>query len=156
VIVVTNTSPLLALEKIGQLALLPGLFSKVIRPESVTREIQEGIEMGHPPGLVEDTEWLKTVMDPPEMVLRKELGAGETAAIALAVRESADLILLDDLAARLVAAELQLNVMGTLGILLAGYSKGMLKSAHDCALDLERSGFRVSKQLLDTIKSKER
>jgi hypothetical protein len=86
---------------------------------------------------------------------QKELGAGETAAIALAVRESADLVLLDDLAARLVAAELRLNVIGTLGILLAAYSKGMVKSAHDCALDLERSGFRVSKQLLDAIKSKE-
>ena len=154
-IVVTNTSPLLALEKIGQLELLPSLFSSIIRPESVQKEIQEGVELGHSQGLVEDTEWIKTVKDPPEMVLRKELGAGETAAIALAVRESADVILLDDLAARLVAEELRLNVMGTLGILLAAHTKGILKSAHDCALDLERSGFRVSKQLLDSIKSKE-
>lgn len=154
-IVVTNTSPLLALEKIGQLALLPGLFPSVIRPESVTREIQEGIELGHPPGLVEDTDWLITVEDPPEMVLRKELGAGETAAIALAVRENADWILLDDLAARLVAEELKLQVIGTLGILMTACDKGLLESAYESAKALQNVGFRVSNELLETIKAKE-
>jgi len=71
VIVVTNTSPLIALDRIGQLELLPEIFSFITRPESVTREIQEGVTLGYPDRLVMDTEWLKTVVDPPEMVLRK-------------------------------------------------------------------------------------
>lgn len=154
-IVVTNTSPLIALDRIGKIKLLPELFGKMIRPSSVRQEIQEGLELGYPANLVDDADWLQTVEDPPEMVLRKELGAGETAAIALAVREHADLILLDDLAARLVAEELRLNVMGTLGILLAAHTKKMVGSAYECALDLERAGFRVSKPLLESIKQKE-
>lgn len=36
--------------------------------------------------------WLETADDPPEMVLRKELGAGETAVIALALKIKADLV----------------------------------------------------------------
>jgi predicted nucleic acid-binding protein len=155
VIIVTNTSPLIALDRIGKIELLPRLFDKIIRPESVRREIEEGLDLGYSGNTIADTDWLKTVEDPPEMVLRKELGAGETAAIALAVREHADLILLDDLAARLVAEELRLNVMGSLGILLAAHTRGLLDSAYQSALDMERAGFRVSKPLMDAIKRKE-
>lgn len=154
-IVVTNTSPLIALDRIGQLELLPGIFSSVIRPESVTRELQEGVALGYPDQLVLDKKWLKTVIDPPEMVLRKELGDGETAAIALAVREKADWILLDDLAARLVAEELGLQVIGTLGILITAHEKGLLDSAYESAKALQDVGFHVSKPILDMIKAKE-
>lgn len=108
--VVTNTSPLNALDRIGQIQLLPRLFGSILRPASVRTELQEGLSFGYPDHLLEDSNWLTTVEDPPEMVLRKELGAGETAAIALAVRKQADWILLDDLAARLVAEELGLHV----------------------------------------------
>ncbi len=154
-IVVTNTSPLLALDRIGLIELIPRLFSAILRPESVRKEIQEGLEFGYQNRLLEDTDWLKTVEDPPEMMLRKELGAGETSAIALAVRIKADWILLDDLAARLVAEELGLHVMGTLGILIAARSKGMIQSAYESAKDLKTVGFRVTDALLETIKSKE-
>lgn len=154
-IVVTNTSPLIALDRIGQIQLLPGLFTSIIRPNAVTHEIREGLEFGYTDRLLDDTDWLKTVDDPPEMILRKELGAGETSAIALAVRLKADWILLDDLAARLVAEELGLQVMGTLGILMTAYAKGLLESAYESAKTLQIAGFRVSNALLETIKDKE-
>ena len=95
--------------------------------------------------------WMETVEDPPEMVLRKELGAGETAVIALAVKIGTDLVVLDDLAARNVAAGLGLNVTGTLGILMAAHTKGILSDLHRVVDDLQHSGFRLSDAIVQSI-----
>ncbi len=98
--VIVNTSPFIALDRIGHLEILPKLFGVVIRPQSVAKEIQAGVDAhGNSPELYQ-AEWIKSAEDPPEMMLRKELGDGETAVITLALRINADLVVLDDLAAR--------------------------------------------------------
>ena len=149
--VVVNTSPLVALDRIGQLDLLPQLFGKIIRPQSVVDELNAGRRVYGGTDSLFHAVWFETLDDPPEMVLRKELGAGETAAIALAFRIKADLVILDDLAARNVAAELELNVTGTLGVLLAAHKKGILKDLRHAITQLEDSGFRVSNALVTSI-----
>ncbi len=128
--VVANTSPLIALDRIGHLDVLPRLFGNVIRPQSVVNELQAGKHIYGGSEALFQAPWLTTLEDPPEMLLRKELGSGETAVIALALRMKADLTILDDLAARNVAAELGLKVTGTLGVLLAAYRKGLLDNLH--------------------------
>jgi len=42
VIVVVNTSPLIALDRIGHLDILPRLFGDLIRPQSVADELSAG------------------------------------------------------------------------------------------------------------------
>lgn len=44
--VVVNTSPLIALDRIGQLGLLKSLYGQVLRPQSVLDELQA--DKGHP------------------------------------------------------------------------------------------------------------
>ncbi len=150
-IVVVNTSPLVALDRIGQISILPKLFGEIIRPQSVVDELDAGRSVyGGSDSLFHAT-WLETADDPPEMVLRKELGAGETAAIALALRVDADLVILDDLAARNVAAELGLNVTGTLGVLLAAHKKGLLDDIEKSINALIACGFRLSDTLVRLI-----
>jgi predicted nucleic acid-binding protein len=151
VTIVVNTSPLVALDRIGQLDLLPKLFGKIIRPQSVVDELNAGRKIYGGSDALFHAAWLETAEDPPEMVLRKELGAGETAAIALALRIKADLVILDDLAARNVAAELELKVTGTLGILLAAHKKGILKDLQHAITQLTDSGFRVSDTIVASI-----
>lgn len=149
--VVVNTSPLVALERIGELDILPKLFGKIIRPQSVVDELNAGRSIYGGIDALYHVSWLETVEDPPEMALRKELGDGETAAIALAFRLKADLVILDDLAARNVAVELGLNVTGTLGVLLAAHKKGILKDLRRTITLLKDSGFRVSNTIITTI-----
>ena len=150
--VVVNTSPLIALNRIGCLHLLPSLFGHVIRPQSVADEIQAGrLQYGAADSLLEE-DWLETVEDPPEMVLRRELGAGETAAIALAVKLRSDLILLDDLAARNVASELGLAVSGTLGVLVASAKRGLLTDVEKPLKDLCSAGFHISDSLMQVVR----
>lgn len=149
--IIINTSPLVALDHIGQLDLLPNLFGEIIRPQSVVDELEAGRHIYGGSDALFHAQWIETAEDPPEMVLRKELGAGETAVIALAVKTKADLVILDDLAARNVAAELGLNVTGTLGVLLAAHKKGYLSDLQGAVSALRTSGFRISDQMIAFI-----
>jgi uncharacterized protein len=149
--VVVNTSPLIALERIGRLHLFRELFGEVTRPQAVADELHAGRERYGLSDDLERAEWILTEPDPPEMVLRRELGAGETAAVSLAHASGADLVVLDDLQARLVAQGLGLTVTGTLGILLAAQQKGLLDDLPGALKRLQDAGFRISTELLKTI-----
>ena len=65
-------------------------------------------------------------------------------------------IIIDDLKARKVAETLELNVTGTIGILLKAEKLGFIGSAYDKAKELRNKGFYVSDQLLDDIASFQR
>ena len=113
-LVVSNSSPLIALAAIERLDLLSGLFSSVVVPPAVASEISRSVPTR--------PTWLS--LQPlgqalPTAVLRPALGSGEREAIALALELHADQLILDDLPARSVARALGLTVIGTLGILLA-------------------------------------
>jgi hypothetical protein len=58
--------------------------------------------------------------------MRPALGPGEREAISLAVYVSASAILIDDQAARRVARELGVPVIGTAGILLVAKERGLI------------------------------
>jgi uncharacterized protein len=147
--VVVNTSPLIALDRIGRLALLREMFGTVVRPQSVLDELNAGIATYDLSATLSNADWILTEPDPPEMVLRKELGAGETAVLALAVRTSADLVILDDLQARLVAEGLGLKMTGTLGVLLAAHRAGRLTDVAAEFKKLRDCGFRIPAPILE-------
>jgi len=153
VIVVVNTSPLIALDRIDHLNVLSQLFGDVTRPRSVLDELMAGKHIYGGSQSIFHADWIKTLDDPPEMILRKELGAGETAVIALALRLKADLVILDDLSARNVAVELGLNVTGTLGVLLAAHRKGFLQDINQALFALKDAGFRISDAAINSMLS---
>lgn len=152
--VIVNTSPLIALDRIGQLDLLPKLFGKVVRPKAVVDELRAGQKVYGGSGDLYEAEWFQTIDDPPEMILRKELGHGETAVIALALRLKADLVVLDDLAARNVAMELGLPVTGTLGLIFAAYKKEIIPDVDAVVASLAEAGFRISNELIQSVLKK--
>lgn len=65
----------------------------------------------------------------------------------MAYKTKADLLILDDLQARLVAQELELNITGTLGVLGAAYQKGMLLSLEGTLEALKSADFRITPEL---------
>ncbi len=155
--VVADTSPLIALERIGRLDILPGLFGSVVCPQSVIDELRAFPGHLRADSSIEQSSWLSIRPDPREMVFRKELGAGETAAIALAVNIKAEMIVLDDLAARRIAREIGLKISGTLGIVLAACRYGLLADVAGTLDDLRSAGFHLSNTLIrDCIARAER
>jgi predicted nucleic acid-binding protein len=149
--VVVNSSPLIALERIGRLDVLKSLYGTVVRPQSVLDELGAGRGQYSFDRALFDTDWILTEPDPPEMVFHKELGAGETAAITLAYKTAADLVILDDLPARLVATGLGLHITGTLGVLTAASRLGVIEDLASTVHALREHGFHLSEELIRTL-----
>ena len=145
-VVVSNSSPLIALARIQRLDLVPGIFESVLIPPAVAREIAPSI-----PVL---STWLRIQAPsvlPPAPLLRRRLGAGERQALALAIELRADWIILDDLPARRSAQAAGLNVIGTLGMLVAAKRAGLLQSIRPELDALVRTSFFLSPQLYDEL-----
>jgi uncharacterized protein len=127
VIIVSDTSCLLNLAIIGRLELLRELYGTMMIPTAVYHElVRKGAGM---PGAaaIETAEWI-VVKEPRNRALVKtlqmQIHPGEAEAIALALDLMADLLLLDERKARVVAAQLGLNFTGLLGLLAEAKQKG--------------------------------
>lgn len=84
-------------------------------------------------------------------VLKRELGDGESEAIALALETHAARIVLDDLDARRLADRLGLKPVGTLGLLLAAKLRGEISSLRTEIDRLRRGGFRAAPALVEEL-----
>lgn len=124
--VVSDASPIILLGRVGRLDLLPALYGRIVVPTPVFREVAHAER----PASREFTAapWIDRVEsdldDSTFLNLRRDLDAGEAAALALAKSLSADLVLIDDREGRRAAAALGLAVKGALGILLAAKRAG--------------------------------
>ena len=102
---ISNTSPLLYLYRIGVVEWLPKLFSKLWLPNAVVLELQEGHRRGYDVPTPRDYVWIQ-IVEPnaiPSEWLTLDLGAGELAAMALALENPSQVVLLDDALARRIA-----------------------------------------------------
>ena len=121
--IITNTSPVIFLNKLDSLHLLEKLFESVLVPGGVVRELGET----NLPSFV-------GVVDLPprgEAFVSGALGRlhrGELEALFLVQETRANFVALDDLLAREKAKELGLRVIGTLGILLLAHKRAFLSS----------------------------
>lgn len=118
-IVVSDTSPLVALEQLGLLHILPALFGEVLIPQAVWDELAVQNET---PGrrMLFDLAWVRVLPVPKlhtEVSFDQRIGAGESDAIRLAIALDAALIIVDDLVPRRIAQGYGLDVVGTLGLL---------------------------------------
>ena len=99
---ISSTSPLLYLYRIGAIHWLPKLFDEVWTPEAVKSELLAGRSKGYDAPNPADYPWLN-IVDPKSMPsewLALDLGAGEIAAMALALENPTRIALLDDRLAR--------------------------------------------------------
>jgi predicted nucleic acid-binding protein len=142
---ISNTSPLLYLYRIGAIEWLPKLFDEVWTPEAVKNELQEGRSKGYDVLDPADYPWLN-VVNPnsmPSEWLALDLGAGEIAAMALALENRDRIVLLDDMLARRTAQVAGLQVWGTLKVLLEAKSQGWVDKIEPYVTSLSESGMWV-------------
>jgi len=125
VIVVSDSSPLIALARIRRLSLLASTYARILISPEVHHEV---IVAGRGlPGAeeVRRAAWIEAhagslPVDPSLEQACRGLGAGERSTILLANALPADLVLLDEWRARRVARDAGLAVVGCLGVLEAG------------------------------------
>ena len=146
---ISNTSPLLYLHRAGALEWLPQLFNEIWIPNAVVLELQEGRRKGYDVPDTQAYEWLQ-VVEPravPSEWLTLDLGAGELAAMTLALEEPGRIVLLDDALARRIARAAELKVWGTLKILLESKAQGLTGSIDPLIERLKDAGMWISDEV---------
>lgn len=128
-IVVSDTSPILNLARIGRLGLLPSLYHRVLIPTAVYEELTaakndlpSAVDLGWEPWLIVATaNDRKRVQE-----LREDLDPGEAEAIVLAIERGADLLLVDERRGRRTAIAAGLRVTGLLGVVAGAKRAGLI------------------------------
>jgi predicted nucleic acid-binding protein len=152
--VVSNSSPLIYLAKIGELNLLKQFFKEIIVPEAVYKECVIEGKNREDAKKIKKAEWIKVVKIKNtnlKKALMMVLDEGEAEAITLALEESADLILLDDYEAREVARNYGLGITGTIGVLIRANFEGKIGSLEEELEKLKETGFWLSEDLYTKI-----
>lgn len=148
--VVADTGPLIALARVDGLRLLPHVFTVVwVTPEVVDECL---VKPDRPEGVAIraalQADLLRLTPAPHGFNERQGLGPGESSAIALAIRETAA-VLVDDRLARRVATEAGLRTIGSLGVLIACKRRGQLGSIRPALMTLLATGYFLSGSVIE-------
>lgn len=151
-IVVSDASPIIALESVGQLSLLRDLYERVLIPASVYREITIADKSGA--ALIAAESWLeeRPVSDGKAVTaLMATLDPGEAEAIVLALEEEAELLLMDERRGRRIATEMGCQVLGLLGVLVEAKNRGLVPEVKPILMSLSQGSFRISEALVEHV-----
>ena len=147
--VISNTSPLIALGCIQRFNILHDLFNEIIIPSAVLSETEYLIEDIKKLSFIKIVE-VKNVNLVKTLNLRIDYGESEV--IAYALESDYDLILVDDKEARKVAKNLNLKIMGTVGLLLLAKKQGLIKKIRPEINKLETEiNFRLSEKIKNMV-----
>jgi predicted nucleic acid-binding protein len=149
---IADTGPLNYLILIGEVRILPVLFSGVIIPHTVACELGSSQAPDAVRNWIENPPpFLKILDDPPDDESLDALDPGERCAITLAISLNRTHIIMDDLSGRREAEWRQLQVTGTLGLIASAHRRGLLDFGH--ALDcLSRTSFYLSPRIVAAIR----
>ena len=151
--VISNTGPIIALAKLDRLDILVSLFSKVLIPPMVNRELMgrigeewSAIEKGLQT-FIEITEVPEVLRD--TAVALMAIDEGERQAISLAISVGPDtLLLLDDKAGRTAAKQLGVHVTGIVGLLLLAKERRLIPSVTEYLEALRLYGYWLSDEII--------
>jgi predicted nucleic acid-binding protein len=147
--VVVNSSPLIALARIGRLDLLTLAGSPIHVPESVNAEVSAHSDEAD--RALRSLSWLQIVPDALQLPLVRgwDLGSGESAVLEWARANPPARAILDDFAARKLATVLSIPVTGTLGLILLAKKRGLAPLAGPLVEELVEGGLYLSKVVVD-------
>lgn len=147
-LVIADSSPIIALINTGRVDLLPALFGEVVIPPEVSAELHAfRRDVSVPAFMADRPAWL-VERTPSVVELIHHLHPGELAAISLARELNADLLLIDELDGRRAATERHIPITGTVGVLEFAADRGLvdLRIAFE---QLKSTGFWIAPALLD-------
>lgn len=154
-IIVSDTSPIIALLKADSLWILEKMFSKVVIPRGVYEELVSNSLFVNECEIIRTSNFVDIIdVKDQEFVkeLNKQLDKGESQAIALAKELKTDL-LIDERKGRRIATEYNLQIVGTIGILKYAYKNKWLSDIqiNECKDKMINSKIRIAEDLFDII-----
>jgi len=143
-IIVSDTSSLIILNKIGRLELLQSLFGQITITRIVSKEFNNPL-----PDFI-------NIQDPKDnnyqKILESFLDKGEASAIALALEIKDCLLIIDELKGRREAKNLGISYTGIMGILIIAKEKNIINSVSAIIDDIQKTDFRLSQKLIEETK----
>lgn len=145
--IVSDSSPLIVLGKIGRIALLKQLFASVYIPEKVYAECYEA-KRSHCP------DWINLVTVKDQMAvdaLETIVDRGEAEAIILAREMKIRHILMDDKKGVNLAKMMGLDPVRTTTVLGIAYKNGLITDIRQELLNLREKGYWITDYYVDEI-----
>ena len=150
--VVINASPFILLCKSGLITLLPRLFSEICMPEAVWDEIERGGDIASYQLYDYEQTWLnRYLIDSAKEVIVWNLGDGETEVLSFAFVNKSHTALIDDRAARRCAETMNIQTLGTGGILVLAKKRGLIQSVSLELKKLTSAGLWLSNEVIEVI-----
>lgn len=152
--VVVNSTPLIALCKINRLDLLRELYGEITIPEAVFHEVtlkNDAVKKK----IMENGAWIHIQAisdDSDKRMYKAKLHDGEVEVMILAQELKADLVLIDDNAARKTAIYLGIPLSGTIGVLLRAKERGLIPKVMPVVESMEQNGIYYGPKLKDLIR----
>lgn len=141
-VIIADTSCLIIYHKIDQLIILQNTFSELI----VTKEVS--VEFGELPNWVV----IKEVENKEQYLkLADDLGIGEASSIALALELGNSLLIIDEKKGRKVAGDFNLEIIGSLGVLIKAKEMGVIKSVRAILILIDKTNFRISSSIREKV-----
>jgi len=147
-IIVSDTSCLIALSNIGSVNLLRDLYTEVI----ITPEVEDEFGDTLPDWIIVEKVKNSELQD--EIGLK--LDKGEASSIALAIEMKESVLIIDELKGRTVAKSFNVEIIGTIGIIILANKRGLLMDVMSTIQNLVNNGFRLSDKLLKNLDEKYR
>lgn len=154
-IVVSDTTPLISLMKVGHLELLKMYFGEVQIPTAVFNELTINPRFEDEAKQIEQCPFIHVVKvqdcKSVDLLCRATgLDIGESEAIVLSDDMQADLLLMDEAKGRDVAEQMGIKIMGTIGLLMASYQNGNISADEikKCIEILRDSGRHIGEKYL--------
>ena len=158
-IVISDTTPLISLLKIGRLDLLEKIFGQVFIPDAVFSELTQNKSYAQEANMIISTDFIvtKSVSDRKAVdILEKttSLDRGESEAIILFGELKAELMLMDERRGREVALRLKIPLSGTLGVLLEAFDKNIInrEQTEQYLDEFQKQHRRFSRKILSAVK----
>lgn len=147
--VIVNSTPLIVLGNAGLLEILQKLYGRILVPEAVYQEVTAKDDAA---GMIllNGADWLRIeeVQNKSDArIFSSRLHAGEVEVMLLAREQKADLLIIDDNAAKSTAKYLGMKVTGSLGVLLRAKQMGIIPDINDAMDQIILNGFYVSEEL---------
>jgi predicted nucleic acid-binding protein len=152
-VVIADAGPLIGLSRVGQLDLLPQLYTSLWITDVVQSELlvqpagsfQGQAQIRAPIGL-----WLQVQADFGSGFVPQtpHLDAGERSSVALCLKHPGSLLIVDDRAARAEARLHNIAVTGLVGVLLLARERGLLKALRPVLSALREQHYFISDALV--------
>ncbi len=137
--IISDTSCLILLDKIGELEILNKLFGQIYTTPEVANEF--GLPL---PSWIEVKQPLEISY---QSIIEGTIDKGEASAIALAIEMDDCLLIIDDLKGRKYASQIGISIIGTIGVIVDAKLAGVILSVKPLIAKIKATNFRITQQL---------